>query len=679
MRPVLLAALLATASVPAFAATENGEIIYAPPAAWVLPPPPPTDAPTPSDSPFRMIWSDQQVRLDDKGEAAYSGYRMRILKADALPVGNVSIGWNPSSGSATVHRLHIIRDGQVIDVLKDQKFRVIQREDGLEQAMLNGQLTATLQAEGLRVGDEIEFAATVTRRDPTLDDHVFGVATLPTQGLPGPYRVRLGWTAPVKLIWRASRDLPQAVPAEANGERSLTYELRDPGGVIVNDGAPARYNVRRLIEYSDFADWRDVSRRFAPLFVEAQALAADSPVRAEAAKIAAASSDPVARTEAALRLVQDEIRYVYVGLDGGNYRPAAADETWKRRYGDCKAKTALLLALLKLLKIEAEPVLVNISGDDGMDGRLASPDMFNHVLVRAKLGKASYWLDGTRSGDRYLDRLSPPNFRWGLALRTEGAVLEAVPTVAPKRPQFVGVVDIDASAGFGVAKVRASHVMHDDDAYNIQSRLAGMSREDADRNVGSYWRRQMDWVDVDKVAWTYDARQTTLVLSLEGTGKPGWEGDEKEGRRLDIAGAGFYAPDQRRRPKEQDQNAPWATNFPRYRCYATSIRLPVARAGWQWEYYADPVDRALGGTDYWRVSGLKDGVMRTIMSSRIDQPEISADEARRTNDAIPGFNNNISRVYEASKDDHPPAPGAPFGDKADWTGDALLCGPTEAP
>jgi hypothetical protein len=52
-------------------------------------------------------------------------------------------------------------------------------------------------------------------------------------------------------------------------------------------------------------------------------------VKAEAAKIAASASTPTARAEQALRLVQDRIRYVYVGLEGGNYRPAR--QVYQRR------------------------------------------------------------------------------------------------------------------------------------------------------------------------------------------------------------------------------------------------------------------------------------------------------------------------------------------------------------
>lgn len=656
--------------------TRAGQVAYAPAGNWVLPPPSPTDGAAPADAPFRFIYTDKQVRLGAAGQETYSAYRVRILKPEGLALGNLGITWNPSGGSATVHLLRIIRDGQVIDLLKDQRFKVIQREGGLEQSMLDGLLTATLQAPGLRVGDELEFAATIVERDPTLSDHFFGLTQWPVQGVPGAFRYRMSWPDAVNLTWRATRDLPQAAPQKAAGRTSIAYELRDPSSVILNEGAPQRYNIRRLIEFSDFSSWSDVSRRVFPLFDKAEALSAASPLRAEAAKIAAASTDPAERAQAALRLVQDQIRYVYVGLDGGNYRPAGVDETWQRRFGDCKAKTVMLLALLRALQIEAEPVLVNTLGDDGLDARLPSPAIFNHVLVRAKIGGASYWLDGTRLGDRHLDMLPAPGFRWALALRPDGSDLEKVTPKPLARPQFVSVVDIDASAGFDQpAKVKAQQVLRQDEAFATRTQLAGLSTQDADRALRSFWRQALDWVDPDTVSWRYDERRATLVLELNGQGKAQWEGNDADGRSMTIVGAGFYAPEMRRRPKDEDQSAPWQTEFPRFRCYATTIRLPAASAKWGWGYYADAMNRLIGGTRYWRQAGLKDGVVRTVMSSRIDAPEISAAEAAAANDAIASFNNKMSNVYQLSPAEAKKQATStlPFDDGVDWSADHTPC------
>lgn len=663
----LLATMLQAAA--AAAATPAGEVAYAPPAAWVRPPPAPTDAATPPEAPFRFIYNDQQVRLGEDGEELFAAFRVRILKPEALALGQVGVVWSPSGGNATVHWLRIVRDGETIDVLKDQKLQVLQREGRLEQNALDGQLTAALQTPGLRVGDELEFAFTIRHRDPTVGEHLFGLSILPSPGMPGAFRLALSWPKAHALTHRATRDLPASEPSEADGRITLTYELRDPASAIVNDGAPARFNVRRLVEYTDFADWQGVSRRFAPLYAEASALAAGGALQAETAKIAAASRDPITRTEAALRLVQDQVRYVYVGLDGGNFRPATADETWQRRFGDCKGKTTMLLAVLRELGIEAEAVLVNPTGDDGLDARLPNPAVFNHVLVRAKVKGRQYWLDGTRTSDRQLDRLAPPAFRWALPLRRTGAALEAVPAVAPASPLRVEVVEIDVSAGREQpARVKAEHILRGDEAMGAHIGLTALSADDARRAVRDYWRNHLDWVDSDDVAWRYDERLGTLRLSLAGSGKPSWRGDAENGWRLDIPNAGFFAPDLRRRPREQDRTAPWATGFPRFTCYATTIRLPASRAKWQWALYADPVSRLLGGTEYWRASGMRNGVVRTVMSSRVIVPEISAEEAARTNDAIPGFNNNISNVYEKSADNAASASAAdlPFGDAVDW-------------
>ncbi|MBV1688336.1 DUF3857 domain-containing transglutaminase family protein [Novosphingobium sp. G106] len=667
---VLLAAFIGV-TADAKTSAANRDIRYGVPLGWVQPPPPPTEAKPAADAPFHFIYLDTQLHVLPTGVETYTAYRVRILKPEALQMGHITLTWDPSSGDATVHSVRIIRDGQTIDVLKNTRFQVIQREQGLEQAVITGDLTAMLQVPGLQVGDELEVATTQRSRDPTLGDHAFGLFQFPTQGLPGSFRYRLSWPDSERLAFQSSRDLAVAVPAREGGMQTISYDLRDPRGVIVNEGAPNRYNVRRLIEYSDFAGWEDVSRRFWPLFASAATLPPGSPLRAQVAKIAAASADPAQRALAALRLVQDEIRYVYVGLNGGGYRPASADETWSRRFGDCKAKTALLIALLRELGIEAEPVAVQVSGDDGLDARLPSPSVFNHVLVRAKIGGKSYWLDGTRLGDRHLELLPQPGFAWALPLREKGAPIEAVTAAPFARPQFIGVLDMDASAGFNQpAKVSVQYVMRGDEAYGVRTSLAALSSEDTDRALRAYWRREESWVNADSVSWRYDEDRNTTILSLTGTGNADWDGNDKEGHDMTIWRAGFPPPDILRRPKGQDDSAPWLTDFPSFKCWAATIRLPRAGAGHRWGYYADPMDKEIGSVNYWRQAGLSGYVMRVVKSRQVLQREISAEMARKQTDAVPGFNNNMSRVYEEEASGAAKSAAGqdklPFGDSVDW-------------
>jgi transglutaminase-like putative cysteine protease len=675
-------ALVATMSAPALAGSN--EVQYAKAPDWVAAQPSPTTMVPPPGAQVRVAYQDFQIHAGPDGDEIFSAWRMRILKPEALAVGNISLAWNPDAGDATVHYLRILRDGKPIDVLASTKFQVLRREADLENAVLNGNLTAVLQVPGLQVGDDLEFAATVRHKDLTLGDHSFGAGQLPIIGLSGAFRVRLLWPDSRRLTWRTASDVPVLQETRRGGQKELIYELRDPEAVILAAGAPLRMNLRRFVEYSDFGSWREVSGRIWPLYEKSSALPKASPIREEISRIATSTTDSVRRTEAALQLVQDRIRYVYVGMDGGNLRPATIDETWTRRFGDCKAKTALLVAMLTELGIQAEPVLVNSQGGDGANERLPSPAMFDHVVVRARIGAAVHWLDGTRSGDKSLGALWQPIYRWVLPLRAGGADLEAVPSTVPRVPDSITVLEIDAHGGFEArVPIKADAILRGDEALSARTALSGMTRGDAERAIRTFWDQRDSDIESETASWRFDEQGAVVRLSVVGTIKLDWDGDAERGYSLGIFGAGFTPPAEYRRPKEQDQTAPWVTEYPAYRCWATAIRLPPSSARWKWDYRANPVNRTLGGSTYWRVSDLRDGVVRTVMSRRYDVPEISSAEAQEVNRLLPTFDNNISRVYQIAVDKtpavHAPLVDPPFGEATDWMSPVTPCGAAVSP
>lgn len=623
------------------------EVQYAPSWDWVIAPPAATEAPLPPGAPLRFVYSDSQVRVSDGVQDEYQAWKAKLLSPEGLAVGNIAVTWSPASEEMIVHRLAIIRDGKSIDVLAAQKFAVIQRENDLEQSMLYGDLTATLQAAGLQVGDELEFAATKRRRAIGPVDRADGFMQFPLMGMRGAYRLRVLSPKATPLTFRTAADVPTPIVRELGGEVEHQYLLVDPASVTMPEQAPLRYMVKRLVQFSDYADWATLSRSFAGSYVQAAVLAPGSPVRAEARRIAAETSDPAGRVAAALRLVQDRIRYVYVGLDGGNYRPANADETWSRKFGDCKGKTALLIALLQEMGIAAEPVLVASKGGDGMDERLPSPSLFDHVVVRATVNGAPVWLDGTRLGDRSLDALDPPLSRWVLPLRATGAALEAIVFPAPRLPSRVEVVDIDATAGFDKpGRFRIQQTLRGDEIYGIRAQLAGVAASDADKMLAAYWRQQYPAVEATRTTWRFDEDNRLLVLGLEGEGKVDWEGDAKEGHTHYLFGGGFPPPSELKRPKDQPQDAPYANDYPAFSCYATTVKVPPAGKGFRWSFSSNPMDRTLGGISYWRISSFDGQVARMVKSRRVDAPEISAAEAAALNAAISGFDNNKAYVWE---------------------------------
>jgi len=348
---LLVTSLLCSTSVGA----QAEKVRRGPLPNWASPSPSLAVPEAPS-GPLFMRRQDLEIHLSEQGQAQYLGYRIKILQSTALQLGNISIAWNPAAGAPIVHDINVYRDSKVIDVLQNSSFEILRREEQLETARLDGTLTAILRVLDLRVGDELEVNLTAFTNDPTLGPKQAGILVLTPTPSPGRYRMGLSWDEGHKPNIKTTADLAAAMIKQ---EGSMNFRFDNPAVLSLPKDAPVRYYWKRALEFSDFEDWPALSMHFAPLYAKAAKLAPNSAVKTEAALIAGSYRLPLDRASAALKLVQQDVRYIYVGLNGGNLTPASADETWQRRYGDCKGKTALLLALLSELGIDAEPVLVN--------------------------------------------------------------------------------------------------------------------------------------------------------------------------------------------------------------------------------------------------------------------------------------------------------------------------------
>lgn len=441
----LMTVALATAA-PAWAGEK---VLYQPAPAWVAPAPAIDPTKAGEDSPV-LQRLDIQQRLQDGQVWGYVDTAARVPTPQALvQAGTIQLPWNPAQGDLIVHAVEIIRGAERIDVLKGgDPFTVIRREEKLAQRELDGMLTATMAVPGLQVGDVLRLQLTVTRRDPTLKGEMQTASVLLQQPNNTAFgRVRLSWPAASDIRWKAYAKGVTAVPVLNNGYRELTIALPLPKAGDMPNDAPLRYYPAPLVEATSFADWAAVSRVMAPLYATDGLIAAGSPLAAEVARIEKAESDPLKRTALALQLVQDKVSYLLLGMETGNYVPQAPARTWEARYGDCKAKTLLLLALLHAMKIEAEPVLASVKANAMLDERLPSAGAFDHVLVRATVNGETLWLDGTDAGARFADIRDTPNLGKVLPVRTAGAALLPIARRTAARPSVATEIALDQSAG----------------------------------------------------------------------------------------------------------------------------------------------------------------------------------------------------------------------------------------
>jgi tetratricopeptide (TPR) repeat protein/transglutaminase-like putative cysteine protease len=621
-------AMVLAAAFAAGAAHAADQPKYAPPAAWIKPAPIPDLPPATDGSALQILLEDAQTRLGSDANQGYVEVAVRVLTPTGLAaLANLTQIWNPDTDTLIFHKLNIVRGGKTIDLLDGgKKVTVLRRETNLQMAMLDGALTATVQPEGLQVGDIVDEAITIEHRDPVLQGHSESVAAMRFVGTAGRYRVRETWPETVPIRWRTTEGLPAAKLTTTAGISELLIDQTNAVAPKPPADAPQRFTDVGELDVSDFKDWAAVSALAAPLYAKAAALKPDSPLKAEADKIRKASSDPTARVEAALRLVEDQVHYVFLGMNFGGYVPADADVTWSRRFGDCKGKTVLLLALLHELGVEAQPALVSTVAGDGLDHMLPHFDMFDHVIVRATVGGKVYWLDGTRVGDRRLDDIPIPDFRWVLPVQDAGAALVRIGPPPYPRPAYEITTRLDATAGYDApAPAHVEQLFRGDDALAWHLSLDAVGRADAERALREHWRSRMSWIEPKTVDYAYDDMAHTMRLTMDGSASMHWL-DNYGARDFDIGDSnlGFNAAFKREPGPQAD--APFTVSYPDYSQWTTIITLPDKGAGFRL-LNAEDVDETIAQRRYRRSTRIADGVVTMVATESSLAPEFPASEA----------------------------------------------------
>lgn len=614
-----------------------------------------------------------QVHLTRDTQETYMLQHVRLLHPNALQMGNVGITWNPAAGTPTVHALRIHRDGDAIDVLDQVQFEVLRREDQLEQAWIDGLLTATLQVPDLRVGDDLEMAFTLPTGNPSLPDRDFGLMTMAASPTPGRINMRVSWEEDTDAPHiRITDDLAQFATRE---ERAVVIAADSADAVTPPRDAPPRYNWQRVLEFTDFADWRSVSNRFDRLFDAARQIDDGSPVAAEAARIARAHETDMARARAALDLVTRQVRYIFVGLNTGALTPASAAETWERRYGDCKGKTALLLSLLDELGIPAEAVLVNNTGiDDAFADLLPTPGAFDHVLVRATIDGEQYWMDGTLPDVAVPTQRALFPYSHVLPLRDGGADLETLAWQPFDAPQETVLYEIDARAGFeSPAKISQTIITRGLSAVAQYATLSALTEQQLEQA----WRAELagstTWDTVESVDWRFDKEAQASILIITGSGMPDWEDEGGGAKQLSLVGGGLYPPGRKQRDAGQDQSAPfWSESL--WDCNVTTVRIPEDTSVKQWSSNTTYDSQIYGRVDR-RMFGAGDGAIRMIRSSYTAKNEISPEQAQRDNARLANFDNSQAWIYyepgESSR--WPKDVPVPATYERDWVADYSPC------
>jgi TPR repeat protein/transglutaminase-like putative cysteine protease len=313
-------------------------------------------------------------------------------------IGQFSIDFAPAYEKLILHRIAILRGDQVLDRTRSANVRVLDQETDAEKGYYHGAAVAQILLEDVAPGDTLWLTYTVEGRNP-----VFGPAwfeTLPwTKASPIELRkLVVAYPTNRALQWRVSGASRASLPPPAIEQKGpvtrMTFRERALAADELEPSMPPSLLPLPFLDMTEYKDWAQVTRWALSLFPNASS---HPEVQALARKFDGKTAEE--RASQALHWVQDDIRYFSVSIGENSHRPQPPEVVLKRRFGDCKDKTQLLVALYRAMGLQAQPVLLNASFPKFPAQFLPSPRSFNHAIVRVILDGTPYFVDPTRHNE----------------------------------------------------------------------------------------------------------------------------------------------------------------------------------------------------------------------------------------------------------------------------------------
>jgi hypothetical protein len=391
-------ALAAALSLPASAwDLDDPQVSIAPAPAWIELGESELDTPAPQGmarESAQYLLVDDQVRIgvDEVERYAHTSYRI-VTREGLDALSRMEVVFDPAWSHVELHQLRVWREGAWHDRLDGAHATVIREEAGLWQHIFDGTRKLVVVMSDVRVGDVVDMAWSVDGLDPVFSGH-YGEAWPMAWGVPAEQRsLRLLWPAERGLRVQSHGVQPPQLHSLDEGWQEARWDLRHQLAVEEPYDLPPGFEPYPWAEATDFDSWAAVVDW--ALEVYAAPSPAEPPVQALADRLWAQTGAPEPFVVAAVRWVQDEVRYFGMEQGDASHVPHHPTTVLERRYGDCKDKTLLLVSLLRARGIQAWPALVSRDQRGNIASSLPTPLAFDHVIAVAVVEGHEIWIDPT--------------------------------------------------------------------------------------------------------------------------------------------------------------------------------------------------------------------------------------------------------------------------------------------
>lgn len=492
------------------------EIEYSSPPSWVKPfDYLYKDLSLNNESSVRYLLSDQQYDISSKDMSVFSHISMQPINENGLEhVAELSISFNPGFQKLNWHSITVTRKGKVSNRLAKKKIKILNEDDSLDNRQYDGRVKALAILEDIRVNDVINYSYTITGTNPILGEKRFGrFAT--SWGLTVE-NVHLRLLTTEDAYVQFSDNDNKYTKVTENGLTEYTWNIENTKAVSQEDRYPSWFTPFSYIDFSEYRNWLEVNQWAIDLYSN------KSLSKSLLNKISdwkKQYSTPQQQISAALQFIQDEVRYFGIEIGQNTHRPFTPAEVFERRYGDCKDKTTLLIAILDKLGVTAYPALVSSYAGKILTKQLPSPGAFDHVIVNMNYQNTNYWLDGTMSHQRGgINKIGFIDYKNALVIKKDNKNLTRIERPENRNPtietiEIFDLADLDKPSILSVETIYSALK-----ADFLRYSLASNGRKALSENFLNFYSRtfpEIESLEEIKVEDNYEKNEITVFTKYK--------------------------------------------------------------------------------------------------------------------------------------------------------------------
>jgi hypothetical protein len=387
-----------------------------------------------TDDDYIYLLDDGVVRFeaDGRGTRTYRQVIQVLTQDGAEAWGEQSFSYSSGSERLTINWIRVLKPtGEVISAQPAHEQESL-APVAFDAPVYSDQKVRRVTLSGVAPGTLVDWSYTIERLKPIVPNDFYSAWSVTTGLLTR--RSRLILDVPASLTPRIQEQNIRFKRLEAltRGRRVYTWATKDVQKI---EGEPFAASPNTLSVHIDIAapiEWAELARWYAQLSAGRYTLTPGLETQlAEHVKPARTLEDSL---RAVHRWVSQDFRYVSLSLGIGGYLPRLPAQVLETRYGDCKDKATLFIALVRRMGggLKAYPVLLSSSGT--ADSTLPTMEQFDHMIAavdRPEKDGGRIYLDLTSELTPYGEL--PPAEEGSFALVVhDDATFESV--VLPGRP-----------------------------------------------------------------------------------------------------------------------------------------------------------------------------------------------------------------------------------------------------